>query len=89
MLRKNVPNTPKIDHITLVLALLASSDITTTRITEKTNMLVKPMHPQIISSEIGPFNPENTITFALDDETVAAIPIALNTLAMNDVKLGK
>jgi len=66
--------------------LLGSSDIIRTRITEKINILVKPMHPQTIIKEIGPFNVYNVITFELNEDCVAAIPIALSRLTMNEVK---
>jgi hypothetical protein len=58
-----------------------------TRITEKTNMLTKPTHPQIINNEIGPLDVDSiVIVFRFDDDCVVAIPIAVSILAMNEVK---
>jgi len=87
MLTKNIPDTPNIDHMTLVLVLLGSSNIMTMRITEKRNTLTKPTHPQLITNEIGPLSVCNiVITFEYDDECPVAIPITLSILAINEVK---
>lgn len=85
---KNVPNTPMIDQITLVLVLHGSSDIKRTSIIENIYMLMKPTHAQPIINEIDPFIVFSTIVFGLDGETLAAIPSVLNILAMNEVNWG-
>jgi len=81
---KNVPNMPMIDHITLVLVLLGSSDIMTTSIMENIYMLVKPTHAQPILNGIDPFIVFKNIVFELDSE-YACMPSVLNILAMNEV----
>jgi len=88
MLMKNVPNMPRIDHITLVLVLLGSSDIMTTSIMENIYMLVKPTHAQSTHNGIDPFIVFKIIVFGLDSEYVAAIPSVFNILAMNEVTWG-
>ena len=85
---KNVPNTPMIDQITLVLVLLGSSDIMITSIMENIYILVKPTHAQAIPSQIDPCVVLNNIVFGFDGEYVAAIPSVLKILAMNEVNWG-
>ncbi len=85
---KNVPNTPIIAPITLVLALLGSSNIMRTSIMEKMYIPAKPTQAQSIDSGSDPFIVFKTIMFGRDSEYVAAIPSVFNILAMNEVSWG-
>lgn len=84
----NVPNTPIIAHITLVLVLLGSSTIMITSIMEKIYRVEKPTQAQAIASGIDPFIVFNVIMFGFDDAYVIVSPRALNKLAMNEVYWG-